>query len=144
MPNAILVNLSVTYPMLTAAAHDRENVVLRDITCCFWRVNREAAAGVRYVFGVFEGQVVSGYAVPVEAAHWPEVPAGVPGEGRLYVPGATLSAADWKKALAWTLDRQVFFGGGVRYAEVELAAAGELAELHFIERDDAQAAGRGA
>jgi hypothetical protein len=117
MARAIFLSLTDLYPELTTAAqHDPQSNALRNCTCAWWRVNPANAGDVRFAFGVYQGRVVSAYAVRVPASEWPVMPGPAIGEGRRYIPAVGLSDVSWQRALTWRIP----MFGPLRYGEVSL------------------------
>lgn len=131
MPKAILVSLTRLYDDIAPTARLQGSSVLRNTTCCWWRVNEENAVGVEYAFGVYRGAIVSAYRVVAPVELWPVLPKGAKGAERKGLPVRPLSEADWRKATTWT---GVGMYGPVRYAEVSLDSTGGLAEISFPNR----------
>ncbi len=124
MARAIFVSLAVLYPQLDAKlGRERGSAALRNNTCAWWRINPTNAGDVRYAFGVWQGRVVSAYAVEVPVGHWPTMPGPAVGEGRRYIPASALSERDWARAATWS---GIPMAGPLRYGEVQLDADGVL------------------
>lgn len=117
MPRAMFVSLNVTYPQLAPQGRGQDAAALRNCTCVAWRVG-EGANGVEFIFGVFQGRVVSAYKITHPVQDWPRIPTGAAGAGRRCVPVEELSAADWATALTW--NDVPMAQCGFRYGDVQL------------------------
>jgi hypothetical protein len=130
---ALFVSLSQTYPELRSAKLTHKSEALKNLTCGWWFINLEKAKGVRYVFGVFKGKVVSAYRVvkDMESTAWPTIEkwpledrSGT--ENRKYVPTNKVTVPEWKTAKSWPKVRMY---GSTRYGTVEENPVGTLAKV---------------
>lgn len=134
MPNAIFVSLSQLYPQLDRSAQqDKGSAALRDVTCAWWEISPVTAAGVRYAFGVFEGAVVSAYAVEVPASDWPVMPSGAIAAGKRYIPVKDLTERDRTTATSWT---GIAMFGPMRYGSVSLDSNNAITGYALAPMDD--------
>jgi hypothetical protein len=122
----MFVGVSKLYSDLAEHARGYESAVLRNTTCCWWRVTEQNASNVAFLFGVCKGQVVSAYRVVAPFPAWPTLPKGAEGELRKAVPVAELSKQEWDKALTWVAPR---LRGPSTFSNVEVDAAGNLKRL---------------
>lgn len=116
MSKAIFVSINTTYKQIKEDCIGHEHEALRNCTCVSWRINPEKSLGVKYIFGVSEGQVVSAYKVDVPSAEWPELPGPSIEAGRRHVPADNISLEEWK--LATRPKQPVPMKGPVLYGEV--------------------------
>lgn len=115
MPRAIFVSLSHTYSQI--ADPSRENDALRNCTCGWWRVALARIVDVRYVFGVFGGDIVSAYKIDVPGESWPVMPANALGAGRRYIPVNAVTVEEWGSLVGCNAPEMY---GAVRYGDVEV------------------------
>ena len=130
---ALFVSLSRSYPEVKSAKLTRKSEALKNLTCGWWFINLERAKGVKYVFGVFKGEVVSAYRVinGMESTDWPTIEKwpledGPGTENRKYVPTNKVTVPEWKTAKRWPKVRMY---GPTRYGTVEENPAGTLAKV---------------
>jgi hypothetical protein len=126
MPKAIIVALTDLYDDIVPSARGYGSPILRNSTCCWWRINATTAADAEYLFGVNDGKVVSVYRIAAPIKTWPVLPTPAIGETRRAVPVIDVSQEEWQIALSWSFS-DVY--GPVRYGDVSLDSEGRIHSL---------------
>lgn len=125
MSRAIFVRINKLFPQLSAAAQaDRHSAALRHCACGWWRLDVQRAAGVGWLFGVYETQgvqrIVCGYRIAARSVDWPVLPIPSFHQGRRYVPPAdgVISDHDWALIVSQGVHVPFGIGNPIRYGAV--------------------------
>ena len=125
--NAIVVSINVTYAQLNADGADPGSGALYNVTTCWWPIDAARAQGARYLFGAYQGAIVSAYEIVAPVAEWPLMPSRPANiAGRRAIPATELAGNDWRRACRWRVGE----GEMVRYGEA-LLRDGKVHELRL-------------